>query len=101
MARGKSVNLKTRTFRTQGEAKQYFSSMLARYRPGQVVTEADAADLTSLLDRHNEREEKIGKGIDHFEVMSADFGSQCFCVVRSDGTKADFSYQRCIDRRHT
>jgi hypothetical protein len=101
MARGKPVELVTRTFRTQGEAKEYFSAMLARYEPGEVVSEEDAKDLKSLLDRHNEREKKVGTGVDHFEVMSADFNSQCFCVIRSDGTKVDFSYQRCIDRRHT
>jgi hypothetical protein len=51
--------------------------------------------LASLLERHPEASEKIGSGIDHFEVQSADFASQCFRVVRTDGTWARFSCIRC------
>ena len=70
--------------------------MLNRYRPKQRVSEEDAADLAALLKRHSEYQEKLGTGIDHFEVMSAVFGTQCFRIVRTDGTGVDFSYQRCI-----
>ena len=96
MARGKLVVLSTRTFPTQGEAYEFFSEMLHRYKPGDRVAVADAADLSSLLERHPDRGEKVGAGVDHFQVQSADFGSQCFRVVRSDGTWARFSYKTCI-----
>lgn len=96
MARGRPVKLDTREFRTKGEATAYFSSMLARYRPGDRVNDDDAKDLASLLKRHPEAKEKIGTGIEHFEVMSADYGTQCFWVVRSDKTMERFSYPRCI-----
>jgi hypothetical protein len=74
--------------------------MLNRYRPTQLVCEEDAADLAALLKRHSEYEEKVGVGIDHFEVMRAEYGTQCFRLVRTDGTGEDFSYLHCIvDRR--
>jgi hypothetical protein len=101
MARGKPVILETREFANQSLAKDYFKAMLNRYGPGDRVQSGDAADLASLLSRHNEYEEKLGSGIDHFEVMRAEYATQCFCIVRTDGSREDFSYQRCIDRRAT
>lgn len=38
MARGKPVELATRTFANQTLATQFFRDMLARYRPGQRAT---------------------------------------------------------------
>src|SRR6202035_908017 len=96
MARGKPVVLSTRAFPTMGKAHEFFSEMLHRYKPGDRVSVADASDLTCLLDRHPDRDEKVDVGIDHFEVHSADFGSQCFRVVRTNGTWARFSYKACI-----
>jgi hypothetical protein len=96
MARGKPVILSKRTFPTKGGASEFFSGMLHKYEPGDRVTNTDALDLASLLERHPDRVTKIGVGIDHFEVQSADYASQCFRVVRTDGTWARFSYKTCI-----
>ena len=96
MARGNPIILSTRTFPKKGAASEFFSDMLRRYAPGDRVKDVDAADLVSLLDRHPNRVEKIGVGIDHFEVQAADYATQCFRVVRSDGTWARFSYKACI-----
>lgn len=96
MARSKPIVLQSRTFATQGAAKVYFGEMLKRYTPGDRVTTEDAKCLEGLLHRHPEATAKIGVGIDHFEVQSADFGSQCFRVVRTDETWARFSYNVCI-----
>jgi hypothetical protein len=90
------VILATRSFASKGDASDFFSEMLHKYKPGDRVNDADAADLASVLDRHVSRTEKVGIGIDHFEVQSADFGSQCFLVVRKNGTWARFSYKACI-----
>jgi hypothetical protein len=101
MARSKPIELETRTFEKQGLAQAFFREMLAQYRPGERVSDADAADLTALLKRHNEYADKAGVGVSHFEVMNVDYGTRCFRVVRIDGTGVDFSYQRCIDQRVT
>ena len=99
MPRGKPVVLETRSFDNQKEATAFFKAMLNRYRPKQRVSGDDEADLAALLKRHTEYEEKVGLGIAHFEVMSAEFGTQCFRLVRVDGTGEDFSYPHCIASR--
>ncbi|MGN8094149.1 DCL family protein [Methylobacterium sp. 22177] len=70
--------------------------MLNRYQPGDRVSDEDGAELADLIKRHPEYAEKSGVGVDHFEVQSADYGTQCFRVVRSDGTWERFSYLTCI-----
>ena len=102
MARGKPIRTDTRTFATQSAAMEFFRLMLNRYPVGDRVTIADAQDLAALLKRHNEYAEKLGVGIDHFTVMVAPgFKTNCFEIVRTDGSRIDFSYQRCIDKRQT
>lgn len=96
MARGQPVHLNTRSFTTKGAAAAHFKAMLARYRIGDRVNDGDGRDLAALLERHPERDEKVGSGISHFEVMAADYGTRCFRVVRHDGTGVDFSYPFCI-----
>lgn len=99
MPRGKPVVLETRSFPNQKEATEFFRAMLNRYRPKQRVSDEDQADLSALPQRHSEYEEKVGIGISHFEVMSAEFRTQCFRLVRVDGTGEDFSYPHCIAGR--
>ena len=91
--------LGTRTFANQKEATIFFRDMLKRYRPRQRLSDVDATDLAELIKRHSEYGEKVGVGIDHFEVMSAEFGTQCFRLVRTDRTGEDFSYIHCITGR--
>lgn len=63
-----------------------------RYHPEQRVSDEDAA----LLERHSEYAEKVGIAIGHFEAMSAEPGTQCLRLVRTDGTGEGFSYLRCF-----
>ncbi|MDQ8730682.1 DCL family protein [Bradyrhizobium sp. LHD-71] len=97
MARGKPVSIGNITFRTRQEGLSFFKEMLSKYRPEDAVGESDSIHLTELLKRHPDYAEKIGNGIHHFEVMSADFNTKCFAVVRRDGTRIDFSYKICVN----
>jgi uncharacterized protein DUF3223 len=99
MGRGKPVELATRTFGTQSEATAFFKEMLNRYRPRDRVSDEDGLDLSTLLERHPEYVAKIAGGVSHFEVMMTEHGTQCFRVVRTDGTGTDFSYRHCITGR--
>ena len=83
MAKGKPVVLGNKSFRTRQEVLAFFKNMLARYKPGDVVVETDAVHLSELITRHPEASEKIGSGVHHFEVMSAEFGTKCFGIVTS------------------
>ena len=101
MPRAKPVVLDTRSFDSKKDATTFFKDMLNRYSPKQRVSEEDASHLSALLKRHSEYQEKVGIGISHFEVMSADFRTQCFRIVRTDGTGTDFSYHHCITGSRT
>lgn len=96
MARGIPVDIGTQTFSKKGDTTEFFKTMLAKYSPGDRVSDEDTAHLRGLLAHHKEAQRKIGIGIDHFEVMAAEFSTQCFCVVRTDGSRDDFSYHGCI-----
>jgi Protein of unknown function (DUF3223) len=99
MARSNSIDLSTANFPTQRAATEFFKKMLGRYQPGVCVNEEDALHLAALLERHTEYTSKIGCGVDHFEVMMTEHGTQCFRIVRVDGTGTDFSYLHCIKGR--
>lgn len=83
-------------FRTQTEARAFLNAMLARYDPGDKVGSDDASILEAALALHPEAADKIGPGIAGFSVRSADFGSKCFWVNRTDGTTAKFSHRACV-----
>jgi hypothetical protein len=88
--------IETRSFPRKQDAIDYFRSMLHGYKPNDRVSDQDARDLSALLKYHTEYMEKLGAGIDHFEVMWNKYGTHCFQIVRVDGTRDDFSYQHCI-----
>jgi hypothetical protein len=96
MARGNPVVIATRSFATQSEAKEFFKEMLNRYRPGDTVEEGDSLDLAAVLERHPEYAQKLGCGIERFEVMMTDHCTQCFRIIREDGTETDVSYLSCV-----
>jgi len=97
MAKGHPIDLGHRLFPTKKADATHFKDMLARYSLGETVNAQDAADLTSLLHRHPEALQKRGPGIDRFSVNAdGEYGTRCFWVERSDGSRTDFSYLTCI-----
>lgn len=99
MARGKPVILDSKSFDNQSQAHAFFQDMLQRYVPGEHVSPDDTVHLTALFKRHPNYLEKVGPGVSYFQVIPADFGSQCFCAVLKDGTKEGFSYKKCVTQR--
>lgn len=101
MGKARKILLTTRAFDKAGDATAFFKDMLNRYPMGGRVNADDAVDLSALLERHDERVEKIGTGIVGFEVNTPpgdvpQFSQRCFWVVRADGTKIDFSIGHCL-----
>ncbi|MFT4279594.1 MAG: DCL family protein [Rhodopseudomonas sp.] len=92
------IAIGNRNYDKVGDANIFYTAMLRRYSIGQVVSKADAVELLALLQRHDELDEKIGRGIAHFEVASAPDGhpGKCFWIVRTDGTRIDFSIKHCL-----
>jgi hypothetical protein len=92
----KPFAIDTRSFPRKGDATLFFREMLNRYLPGDRVTDEDGRDLAALLKHHTEYGDKVGAGIDHFRVMANLHKTQCFEIVRVDGSRDDFSYLHCI-----
>lgn len=101
MGRTRRIALTTRSFDKVGDATTFFKEMLNRYAIGDRVSAEDAADLKALVERHDERDQKIGSGIAGFEVGTPpddvpQFSHRCFWIVRTDGMKIDFSIGHCL-----
>jgi len=88
--------LETRSFSKKGDATLFFRKMLNRYKPGDRVDLADTKDLIALLKHHTEHAIKVGTGVDHFGVMKNLHDTQSFEIIRTDGSRDDFSYIHCI-----
>jgi hypothetical protein len=84
------------SFPSKGEAVAFLKEMLYRYRPGDDVGEEDAAILRDALNNHPEAKEKIGCGVAGFKVRTAEFRTQCFWVMRTDGSTEKFSHKVCV-----
>ena len=54
--------------------------------------------LLALLDKHPRAAEKKGPGVESitFSEHPTYTGTQCFFINRTDGTKEDFSFRKCI-----
>lgn len=101
MGKARSITIDTISFDKAGEARTFFSSMLQRYSPGDRVSDDDTAHLKALLRRHDEEADKIGVGVSHMTVGPAPdyFNQQCFWINRVDGSRIDFSYQHCLEKK--
>ncbi|WP_114859742.1 DCL family protein [Azospirillum brasilense] len=93
MARKIAVTLGPMYFDKKGDAVAYLNAMLNKYDVGDRVSAADAIVLEAALARHPEAKEKIGTGVKDFSVRSAEFGTKCFWVNRTDGTTVKFSHK--------
>lgn len=96
MVAKKPVSYGSLHFASQTEAKTFLNAMLNRYDPGDKVSAGDAVILTDALALHPEAADKIGSGIKDFSVRSADYGTKCFWVNRTDGTTDKFSHTACV-----
>lgn len=97
MGRKKEVRVGAWVFASQKEAQEMCSKLLAQYEVGQEVTDDVAVDfLHALISRHPEAETKIGCGVSSFYVDHDGFKGKCFHLLRTDGTRTDFSFRSCI-----
>ena len=92
----KPISLGPLHFAKRGEAADYLRDMLARYDLGDKVNAPDSQVLMAALNLHPDSRQKIGSGVSSFSVRSAEYGTRCFWVNRTDGTTENFSYRACI-----
>jgi hypothetical protein len=91
-----SVSFGGLKFDSKTDALAFLREMLNRYRPGDEVSLVDSEVLKSALLRHPNASEKMGSGVAGFKIRSADYGTQCFWVMRTDGSTERFSYKSCV-----
>lgn len=96
MAKAQPLEIGEYRFKKKSDALDFLRAMLNRYRPGDRVADVDAQFLELALMRHPEASSKIGSGAKMFEVRKADYGTQCFWIVRVDGSEERFSYKSCV-----
>ena len=83
-------------FAKKGDAVAHLNAMLHKYDVGDKVSEEDSKVLIAALARHPEGDEKIGSGIAGFSVRTADYGTKCFWVNRTDRTSEKFAHRACV-----
>ncbi len=96
MPRGTPVEICKIRFEKKGDALNYLRQILNKYTLNSRLNAEDEKFLRSALERHPEHEQKVGSGVDYFEVRAADYGTRCFWVVRVDGSVERFSYKSCV-----
>lgn len=92
----KPITIGERRFAKKGEAAAFLQAILHRYEVGDRVGGADEEVLRAALVLHPDADKKIGCGVTHFSVRTADFGTKCFWINRPDGTTEKFSYRACV-----
>ncbi|MEN8649061.1 DCL family protein [Streptomyces sp. 21So2-11] len=87
-----------RQYRTKGDAAEAVREVLYRYTVGSTVDEEeDHLLLVDLLDMHHEADDKIGPGVEAFAIAPPQRGPYPgFEVIRTDGSRIDFSYKTCM-----
>jgi hypothetical protein len=92
----KPVTLGSLQFGKKADAAAHLQAMLQKYDLGDRVSASDVEVLRAAVALHPEAVVKVGCGIASFSVRSADFGSKCFWLNRTDGSTEKFSYRSCI-----
>ena len=97
---GTEFKLGGQVFTTKTAVRDAVRTLLHGVPAGREVPETADPFLRDLLELHPEADEKIGIGVDHFEVRTNRVNGGAtpgFWVVRCDGSATDFSYKSCID----
>jgi hypothetical protein len=86
------IQIGNRVFETAKAAEDACRAVLY----GDVSAPESQAFLADLLERHPERDQKVGVGISHFFDGPDGFGGRCFRLRRIDGSQTDFSFKSCL-----
>ncbi len=92
----KPVKIGDMDFARKMDALAFLQSILHKYEVGDKVSKEHEIILLAALENHPDAKEKIGCGITHFSVRTADYGTKCFWVNRVDGSTEKFSHKSCV-----
>ncbi len=85
------------SFPTKKDAVEYIQGILHGNHDRQLEP-VNETFVRAILDRHPDRDSKIGCGVRSIRVVrNPDFPTTwCFWLVRIDGTSTDFSFKECL-----
>lgn len=82
-------------FRTLESIVNHARIIKEKYKDGEKITGPDDTFLREFIALHPKSSEKIGCGIESFEVQTENhFHTRHFCLTRTDGKKDSFSHNR-------
>ena len=84
-------------FPTRKAAAEHYQKILWERPRYERLLDPDHSHLCWLLERHHEYEQKAGVGIDHFIIVNTKYDAIGFYVIRTDGSRTDFSYITALD----
>jgi len=90
------MNIAGYDFRSIKDATSYLSSILNALPSNTRLDEMHDAFLRDLVSMHPRAEEKTKGEISHFSIGPDGYGHRCFYLHRTDGTKTDFSFHKCL-----
>lgn len=68
---------------------------------GHYLEESEFRKVKDLLNYHLEKETKIGVGIESLQIVREEmWGGRRFDIVRTDGSREDFSYIKCLNSKN-
>jgi hypothetical protein len=86
-----------RIFPSKQAVRDTCKNILKVYGPGSKVSNPEHVEfLAGLLDLHENRDGKVGAGVRSFEVERTTYGNCCFWLTRVDGSRTDWSIERCL-----
>lgn len=92
-----SIHIGNEVFATVAAARNRASEVLRHHPQGLPITGPDQVFINALFWRHPRARMKAGVGIHHFEVRPGpDWPTPNLWVVRTDGTRDNFSIKTCI-----
>jgi hypothetical protein len=96
------IYLGVQKFKSLKELKSVFGKLLKNGKEGERIENPEHTFLIELLKFHAKADEKL-KEVDHFEVgfHPTYKDTKCFLIVKHDGTKEDFSFNKCIKQIST
>jgi len=97
MSKRKPIEIGDRTFKYKKDALAHYKKILNSYDFGEVLEHDDFVDVYELLRTHPRAKEKIGPGIEHFQIGKAKYGTKCFEFLRKDSTIGHFGYVKSIN----
>lgn len=87
-------------FKNKDLARDAARSVMGQYHPGDVVTDKVHHDfLLNLLALHPDARQKIGCGVKDFYIGDGMYGTNCFWLMRLDGTMTDWSFLKCLSSK--